>query len=428
MRPKTNRLLMLLVGAVISGCASQTDRSSSGGGTQTQTEYERVGGSSNAVTKEELERRAAAAAAAAAEPVPAPAPAAAPAPAYEPQSEAVQYVDHPLEETPPPKPAAVAAAPKNEPTPDFPVTKYELPEDQATDEEIEDLGTLDDESESMEQDAAAEAESSVGETTEYADAEDDEEVEDLGTLEDESESMEQEAVAEAESSVGETTEYADADDDEEVGDLGILDDESESMEQEALAAAESSVGETTEYADAGDDEEVEDLGTQPDDSGTRNFAEEKRAAADNVVGEPRIYPDEPAPKATTAAPKSITVNFETEPLFSFDKSTIRADQRTKLDELISGLSGTRYDSILVVGHADRIGKDAYNQKLSERRAAAVKAYLVNQGVPSGKIRTEGRGESESVTGDTCTKTRGKALISCLQPDRRVDVSVSAIKQ
>ena len=50
MRPKTNRLLMLLVGAVIAGCASQTERSSSGGGTQTQTEHERVGGSSNAVT------------------------------------------------------------------------------------------------------------------------------------------------------------------------------------------------------------------------------------------------------------------------------------------------------------------------------------------------------------------------------------------
>ena len=319
MRPKTNRLLMLLVGAVIAGCASQTERSGSGGGAQTQTEA----------------------------PAEVPVPQPAPAPAYEPQRESVQYSDRPLEESPPPKPPVVAVAPKDEATPEFPVTKYELPED----EEVEDLGTQEDESVSAEQEAAPEEESSVGETTEYAD---DQEAEEAG--------------------------------------------------------------------------EVEDLGTQPDDSGTVSFPEEKRAAADNVVGEPKIYPDEPAPKATTAAPKSVTVNFETEPLFNFDKSAIRADQRAKLDEFMSGLSGAQYDSIAVVGHADRIGKKAYNQKLSERRAEAVKAYLMKNGIPSDKIQTEGRGESEPVTGDACNKTRGKALISCLQPDRRADVNVSATKQ
>ena len=52
----------------------------------------------------------------------------------------------------------------------------------------------------------------------------------------------------------------------------------------------------------------------------------------------------------------------------------------------------------------------------------------SKGVPADKIQAEGRGETDSVTGDTCTKTRGKALISCLQPDRRVDVSVSATKK
>ena len=446
MQPKTNRLLMLLVGAVIAGCASQTERSSSGGGTQ--TEYERVGGSSNAVTKEELERRAAAKAA-----TEAPAAQPAPAPAYEPTREAVQYVDHPLPDTPPPNAAAVAAAPREEVADLGPqddgsesatqeaavaeessvgeTTEYA----DSDDDEVEDLGTLDDESESADQEAALAEDGSVGETTEYADSDDDE-VEDLGMLDDESESADQEAALAEDSSVGETTEYADSDDDD-VEDLGTLDDESESAEQEASAAADSSVGEPAEYADSDRDDEVEDLGTQRDDSGTASFAEEKRAAADNVVGEPKIFPDEPAPKAATpaapqktapAVPKSVTVNFETEPLFNFDKSTIRADQRAKLDELISGLGGTRYDSIIVVGHADRIGKDAYNKKLSERRAAAVKAYLVKKGVPSDKIQTEGRGESESVTGNACNNTRGKALISCLQPDRRVDVSVSATKQ
>jgi OmpA-OmpF porin, OOP family len=147
-----------------------------------------------------------------------------------------------------------------------------------------------------------------------------------------------------------------------------------------------------------------------------------------VVSAPKVYPDEPAPKAATAAPKSISVNFETEPLFNFDKSEIRADQRAKLDEFISSLGGTQYDSIAVAGHTDRIGKDAYNQKLSERRAAAVKAYLVKKGIPSDKIQAQGHGKLEPVTGDACNKIRGKALISCLQPDRRVEVNVSAIKK
>jgi outer membrane protein OmpA-like peptidoglycan-associated protein len=349
MRPKTNRLLMLLVGAVITGCASQTDRSASGGGTQSQAT---------------------------------------------PEKESVQFVDRPLEESPPPKPKAVVAARKEEPTPDFPVTKYELPEEQV-DEEIEELGTLDDESVSAPQQAALAAESSVGETTEYASSDEDE-VEDLGTLED----------------------------------------ESVSEPQQAALAGESSVGETTEYASLDQEEEIEDLGTQPDNSGTVTYPEEKLAAADKLVGEPTIYADEPAPKATPAAPqkpapaapKMITVNFEAEPLFGFDRSEIRGDQRAKLDELVSDLGGTRYDSISVVGHADRIGKTAYNQKLSERRASSVKAYLVKKGIPSDKIQTEGRGESEPVTGDACKKTRGKALISCLQPDRRVDISVSATKK
>ena len=359
MRPKTNRLLMLLVGAAISGCASQTDRSSSGGGDQVQIEHERVGHSTNAVTQEELARRAAAKAAAET----APAAAAETALAYEPQKESVQYVDRPLEETPPPKPAAAVAS-KDEAIAEFPITKYELPEEQAIDDEVEDLGTQEDESVSAEQDAALAEEGAVGETTEYADDSDSDDVEDIGTQED----------------------------------------ESMSAEQDAAAEQESSVGETTGYADDADSDEVADLGTQPDESGTVTYPEEKLAAGGSVVGEPKVYQDEPAPQAAPtapqkpkpAAPKAVSVSFETEPLFNFDKSEIRADQRAKLDEFISGLSGTQYHAISVVGHADRIGKNTYNQKLSERRAQAVKAYLVRKGVPADKIQTEGRGETDQI--------------------------------
>jgi OOP family OmpA-OmpF porin len=394
MTQKTNRLLMLLIGAAIAGCSSQTQRTSSGPGEQTQ--YERVGGSSNAVTKEEIERRAAAAAAAqeAQKPAPAPEP-----PAAEPAPVQAQQA---VEQAPAAEPArASSTAAKDESLPEFPITN-EGPDQRAT------------------QEAAKE-----------------EEVEDLGPQADESASEPQEAAAEAESSVGETTTYDDDDKDQsaEVEDLGTQPDESASEPQEAAAAAESSVGDTTTYADEDDKDqsaEVEDLGTQPDES--VSAAQAPATPPEKTVGEPTVYPDEPVVAQAKPAPKpapakTISINFETEPLFNFDKSQVRGDQRSKLDDFISSLSGTQYDSISVVGHTDRIGKDAYNQALSERRAQAVKEYMVSKGIPAAKIQDAGRGKTEPTSGDACDKVRGrKKLIACLQPDRRVEVSVSATKK
>ena len=84
--------------------------------------------------------------------------------------------------------------------------------------------------------------------------------------------------------------------------------------------------------------------------------------------------------------------------------------------------------ILVVGHTDRIGSDSYNQKLSERRAAAVKTYLVSKGIEANRVYTEGKGEKQPVTGDKCKgNAPTKALIQCLQPDRRADIEVIGTK-
>jgi len=391
MRPKTNRLLMLLIGAMLAGCASQTERSSSGGGAEQ-----------------------------AQAPAPTPAPAPAPAPAYEPESENVQFVDRPLEETPPPPPAPVAKAPE-QPLPDFPITTYDVEPEQ--EEEVGDLGTQPDESGTVqypEQDLAA-AGAVVSEPTEVAE-EEEEEIEDLGTQPDDSGTMqyEEEDLAAMDSVIGDPTEMAD-EPEEEVGDLGTQPDESGTMQydEEDLAAMDSVIGDPTEMADE-PEEEVGDLGTQPDESGTMSYPEEQ-LASQNVIGEPKQYADEPVARAP------VSVSFEAEPLFSFDKSVVRSDQRSKLNELVASLKGTQYDSISVIGYADRIGAGAYNQKLSERRANAVKAYLVRQGIPASKINAEGRGESEPVTGDSCSGQRGNALIACLEPDRRVDVSVTATK-
>ena len=82
----------------------------------------------------------------------------------------------------------------------------------------------------------------------------------------------------------------------------------------------------------------------------------------------------------------------------------------------------------VSGHTDSIGSDAYNQRLSERRAAAVKTYLVSKGVDANRVYTEGKGETQPVTGNKCDKVGGRAAqISCLQPDRRVEVEVIGSK-
>ena len=76
--------------------------------------------------------------------------------------------------------------------------------------------------------------------------------------------------------------------------------------------------------------------------------------------------------------------------------------------------------MLVTGHTDRIGSAEYNQKLSERRANQVKDYLVSQGVDASRLQAVGKGESEPVA--DCKGVKGKNLVSCLAPDRRVVIS------
>lgn len=82
--------------------------------------------------------------------------------------------------------------------------------------------------------------------------------------------------------------------------------------------------------------------------------------------------------------------------FDFDQSVIRSDARPVLDANARDLKEASYERITVVGYTDSIGSEAYNQKLSERRAAAVKDYLISQGIDPNRISSEGRGESEPV--------------------------------
>ena len=132
------------------------------------------------------------------------------------------------------------------------------------------------------------------------------------------------------------------------------------------------------------------------------------------------------PRPATVLP--VTVTVETNPLFDFDKAAMRSDAKTKLDSLIQQLDGIPYGDIVAVGFTDPIGAAMYNNNLSERRALSVKAYLVSRGISADKIRVEGRGETEEYASyEGCGGLRKQKLITCLQPDRRVEVTVTAQK-
>lgn len=129
----------------------------------------------------------------------------------------------------------------------------------------------------------------------------------------------------------------------------------------------------------------------------------------------------PKPPAAAVKPTIQKVTLQSDALFDFDRAVIRKDAQGKLDGLVSQMKGVNLEVVIAVGHTDRIGSNAYNQRLSVRRAEAVKNYLVKKGVPANRIYTEGKGETQPVK--NCTETNRKALIACLQPNRRVDVEV-----
>ncbi len=135
----------------------------------------------------------------------------------------------------------------------------------------------------------------------------------------------------------------------------------------------------------------------------------------------------PPPPPPPPAPEKVSLCADE--LFDFNKAVLRPKGKQKLDELAGKLGDIKYDTIVAIGYADRIGSEEYNKKLSMRRAEAVKTYLVNEkGIAADRIFTDGKGEANPVTGDTCKgNKKTKALIECLQPDRRVEVEVAGTR-
>ena len=109
------------------------------------------------------------------------------------------------------------------------------------------------------------------------------------------------------------------------------------------------------------------------------------------------------------------VTLAADVLFDFDKSILKNEGKAKLDDLAGKVKAINLEVVIAIGHTDSIGSDAYNQKLSVRRAESVKAYLVSKGIEPNRIYTEGKGEKQPVASNKTKDGR--------QKNRRVEIEV-----
>ncbi len=123
----------------------------------------------------------------------------------------------------------------------------------------------------------------------------------------------------------------------------------------------------------------------------------------------------PAPAPAPAPAAASKVTYAADAFFDFDKAVLKPEGKAKLDDLASKVKAINLEVIIAVGHTDAVGSDAYNQKLSVRRAEAVKAYLVTKGIEKNRVYTEGKGEKQPVADNKTTEGRAK--------NRRVEIEV-----
>ncbi|MET0581527.1 MAG: OmpA family protein, partial [Pseudoxanthomonas sp.] len=133
--------------------------------------------------------------------------------------------------------------------------------------------------------------------------------------------------------------------------------------------------------------------------------------------------------APSTAKEPTRINLSADALFAYAKSgpaDILADGRAELESIATQLKASRNADIQVIGYTDRIGSDAENLALSQRRADTVRDFLVSNGIAAGSIVARGAGESSPAT--PCSDSLGnKELVACLQPDRRVELLIDSLQ-
>lgn len=135
----------------------------------------------------------------------------------------------------------------------------------------------------------------------------------------------------------------------------------------------------------------------------------------------------PEPVAVAPEPKRTVqrINLASDAYFGFDKAVLTAEGQAKLDELAASMAGKQDPQIQITGYTDRLGSESYNMGLSQKRAEAVKAYLVGKGIQTEIIQTTAMGPKNPVV--TCEGKTGTALIQCLGPNRRTEIEFSAFE-
>ncbi|MFZ7215329.1 OmpA family protein, partial [[Pasteurella] aerogenes] len=134
--------------------------------------------------------------------------------------------------------------------------------------------------------------------------------------------------------------------------------------------------------------------------------------------------------APVVAPEVVnkTFSLNSDVTFAFGKANLKPEAQGVLDGIYGEIAQLSAPQVAVAGYTDRIGTDASNLKLSQRRAETVANYLVSKGVAQDTISATGYGEANPVTGATCDTVKGrKALIACLAADRRVEIAVKGNK-
>ena len=144
--------------------------------------------------------------------------------------------------------------------------------------------------------------------------------------------------------------------------------------------------------------------------------------------DPELARGTPAASGVKSVHANEKMSLSADGLFDFGKSVLTAKGKASLNEFAAKLKGRKIEKIAVMGHTDRFGSAELNQKLSQKRADAVKAYLASKGVDKSKVVAQGKGSTQPKTAaNQCEGKKSAKVIACLAPDRRVEIEASFAK-